>query len=117
MTLRKWIQFEYIAGFLMTFIVYIHLDFSILYFFLLLFLPDLSMLGYLVNKDVGAKIYNLVHHLSLPTVIITLSILLNLTTYLMFSSIWIAHIFLDRALGYGLKYQNSFKETHLQKIT
>lgn len=79
---------------------YLHsLDFSILLFFLLLFLPDLSMLGYLVNKDVGAKIYNLAHHLSLPTVFITLSTLLNSTTYLMLSIIWIAHIFLDRALG------------------
>lgn len=117
MSLRKWIQFEYVVGFLMTFIIYIHLDFSILLFFLLLFLPDLSMLGYLVNSNIGAKFYNLAHHLSLPTVIITLSILLNSTTYLTLSIIWIAHIFLDRALGYGLKYQNSFRETHLQKIT
>jgi len=27
--------------------------------------------------------------------------------------IWTAHIAMDRALGYGLKYPTSFKKTHL----
>nr|WP_276563238.1 DUF4260 family protein [Lysinibacillus xylanilyticus] len=27
-----------------------------------------------------------------------------------------AHIFLDRALGYGLKYEEAFNKTHLQQI-
>lgn len=27
--------------------------------------------------------------------------------------IWIAHIGFDRALGYGLKYQTAFGDTHL----
>jgi hypothetical protein len=30
--------------------------------------------------------------------------------------IWIAHIGVDRALGYGLKYPSSFKDTHLQRV-
>jgi hypothetical protein len=29
--------------------------------------------------------------------------------------IWITHIGVDRAVGYGLKYPSSFKETHLQE--
>jgi hypothetical protein len=27
--------------------------------------------------------------------------------------IWLAHIGLDRALGYGLKYPTAFRHTHL----
>ncbi len=30
--------------------------------------------------------------------------------------IWIAHIGLDRALGYGLKYSTGFGDTHLGRI-
>ena len=30
--------------------------------------------------------------------------------------IWIAHIGLDRAIGYGLKYASGFKETHLARV-
>jgi hypothetical protein len=32
------------------------------------------------------------------------------------SLIWLAHIGLDRAVGYGLKYPTAFKETHLQRV-
>ena len=30
--------------------------------------------------------------------------------------IWITHIGVDRALGYGLKYPTAFKDTHLQRV-
>jgi hypothetical protein len=30
--------------------------------------------------------------------------------------IWLAHIGVDRALGYGLKYPDGFKDTHLQRV-
>ncbi|TKB06494.1 MAG: DUF4260 family protein, partial [Mesorhizobium sp.] len=30
--------------------------------------------------------------------------------------IWIAHIAIDRALGYGLKLSSSFQDTHLGRI-
>jgi hypothetical protein len=30
--------------------------------------------------------------------------------------IWLTHIGLDRALGYGLKYPTHFKDTHLQRV-
>jgi hypothetical protein len=30
--------------------------------------------------------------------------------------IWLAHIGIDRALGYGLKYRTGFANTHLGRI-
>ena len=30
--------------------------------------------------------------------------------------VWLAHIGFDRVLGYGLKYPEGFKETHLQRV-
>jgi hypothetical protein len=35
---------------------------------------------------------------------------------LLFAIIWMAHIGLDRMLGYGLKYPTFFKDTHLQRV-
>ena len=30
--------------------------------------------------------------------------------------IWLSHIGIDRAIGYGLKYPSAFKDTHLQRV-
>ena len=30
--------------------------------------------------------------------------------------IWLTHIGVDRAIGYGLKYPTGFKDTHLQRV-
>ena len=30
--------------------------------------------------------------------------------------IWVTHIGVDRAIGYGLKYPTGFKDTHLQRV-
>ena len=30
--------------------------------------------------------------------------------------IWIAHIGMDRMLGFGLKYPTRFSDTHLQRV-
>jgi len=86
-------------------------------FFAILFLaPDLFMVGYLLNPRLGAALYNLVHTLSLPFVLLLTGYLLHWHVAPALSLIWIAHIALDRLLGYGLKYPTFFKDTHLQHI-
>ena len=87
-----------------------------LLFVLLLLTPDLFMLGYPINKTVGAACYNLVHTYVLP---LSLFCLLWLSGYQSQSPlilIWTAHIGLDRMLGYGLKYPSGFRDTHLNKV-
>ncbi|WP_332650211.1 DUF4260 domain-containing protein [Lysinibacillus sp. 54212] len=116
MHLQNWIRKEYIIGFICIFIIYIGLDYSILLFFMLLLVPDVSMVGYVMNTKIGVLLYNIVHHLSLPTILLTICIRFNIDPLIPISLIWIAHILMDRALGFGLKYTNNFKETHLQKI-
>ncbi len=86
--------------------------------FLLLFLwPDFGMLGYLANVKLGAALYNLAHFVALPAALVALSLLTHRGGLLSFSLIWIAHIQLDRALGFGLKYPTFFKDTHLQRVS
>lgn len=88
-------------------------DFSIMMFLLLLFVPDISMFGYIINTKIGSYLYNSCHHLLLPTLLLLLGLWLNQSTILMVSLIWLSHIFMDRLLGYGLKFPNSFHDTHL----
>lgn len=81
-------------------------------FFLLFFTPDLSFAGYLVNPRVGAVAYNLVHILSLPLILIALGLTSQSLLFLgSFGLIWVAHIGLDRMVGYGLKYPDGFTHT------
>jgi hypothetical protein len=85
--------------------------------FAVLFLaPDLSFLGYLAGPRVGALIYNAVHTTLAPIVLGGASFLLEWQTGFALSFIWAAHVGLDRALGYGLKYRTGFGFTHLGRV-
>lgn len=81
-------------------------------FTLLFLLPDLSMLGYLRNPEWGAPIYNAGHSYIGPA--FTAGLLVAYApAWLPLIAIWTAHIGFDRLLGYGLKYPNAFRATHL----
>src|SRR5579862_3554180 len=88
---------------------------SWLQFALLFLLPDLSMLGYATNIRLGAITYNAVHTYVGPLVLAGYSFASNRPAIVSFSLIWIAHISLDRMLGFGLKYPTRFNDTHLNQ--
>jgi hypothetical protein len=75
--------------------------------------PDLSMLGYLQSPCWGARIYNAAHTYVVPIVLGLSALLTRADVLLPFALIWISHIGIDRALGYGLKYSDGFGFTHL----
>ncbi len=116
MTPKIWIRLEGALGLLFCIIIYFHLDFNIFIFFICLFLPDLFMLGYLINSKAGAFLYNLGHVFVFPLISLLFAVITTKQIFLMIALIWAAHIFLDRMIGYGLKYDKGFKVTHLQKL-
>lgn len=85
-------------------------------FGILFLAPDLSMLGYLINKKIGAEMYNSFHNYFVPVVMFGVSWFIGELTGIAIALIWIAHIGFDRVLGYGLKYPTAFKDTHMQKV-
>jgi hypothetical protein len=85
-------------------------------FALLILVPDLSMLGYLRNPRTGALVYNIGHSYAAPLLLLGISVLFNAAAGIMVSLVWIAHIALDRVLGFGLKLPTGFKDTHLRKL-
>ncbi|MBP0112347.1 MULTISPECIES: DUF4260 domain-containing protein [Bradyrhizobium] len=85
--------------------------------YLLLFLaPDLCFLAYLSDARFGAIVYNAAHSYMAPVTLMTLGFGLASPLTLSIALIWLAHIGIDRALGYGLKYSAGFGFTHLGRI-
>jgi hypothetical protein len=82
-------------------------------YLLLLFLPDLSMLGYLGGPTVGARVYNLAHVSVWALVLGGVGVWLGRPLLVAGGLVWLAHLGADRALGYGLKYEDTFGHTHL----
>ncbi|MGX7129615.1 DUF4260 domain-containing protein [Enterococcus wangshanyuanii] len=109
------LKLESISLFLIALFFYFSIfKFSWISLLIFLFVPDLSMIGYLFGNQLGAYVYNLVHHLLLPTILLALGLSFDSSFLLMSSLILFIHIFMDRSLGYGLKYLDSFHHTHLQ---
>ena len=79
----------------------------------LLFVPDIFMVGYAQSKKLGALIYNIGHTHLLPAIIALYGLHGHRPLALAVGLIWLAHIGMDRLLGYGLKYDDDFKHTHL----
>ena len=83
---------------------------------LVFFVPDVSFAAYLAGPRVGAIIYNAAHSYMAPMALMTTGFGMNSPLTLSIAMIWLAHIGIDRALGYGLKYSAGFGFTHLGRI-
>jgi hypothetical protein len=85
-------------------------------FAVLLLAPDLSMVGYMRNAVLGSAMYNAAHTLIVPALLLAIMLVLESLIGVHIALIWFAHIFMDRTVGYGLKYAAGFKQTHLNRI-
>jgi hypothetical protein len=92
------------------------LDYSWWLFAAFFLAPDIGMLGYLVNTKTGAITYNIFHHKGVAIVFYLSGILLNMPVCMFIGIVMFAHSSFDRVLGYGLKYSDNFKNTHLGAI-
>jgi len=96
-------------------IAYSKLGFGWGTFALYFLVPDISLIGYLAGSKIGAISYNLVHSYIGPMILLGVG-LVSIPALYCVGLIWIAHIGFDRALGYGLKYADGFRFTHLGNI-
>lgn len=84
----------------------------------LLLAPDLSMLAYYAGPKIGAAVYNAVHSWVTAVALFFLAFYAGGGDTLLLSLPFIlgAHIGFDRALGFGLKKESGFKDTHLGRL-
>jgi hypothetical protein len=113
----RWtLRAESIAAFVAGVAIYTSAGGALLFFIPLLLAPDISMAGYLINPRFGALIYNLVHGDAPGIVLALLGWWLPAPLLLMAGGVLIAHVGMDRASGYGLKYPTAFGDTNLGPI-
>lgn len=110
------LKLEGLAVFLLALAIYWQQSFSWSLFWSTVLLPDVALLGYLVNAKVGARMYNITHSKLLPSALAVVAIAMGNTLFSALALIWFVHIGVDRMLGYGLKYPEGFKATHLGAI-
>jgi hypothetical protein len=109
-------RLEALAVFVACLCLYAYLGFNWLLFIALLLVFDIFMLGYAVSEKVGAISYNIGHSFVPPAMLVIAGVVFETQLLVALSIIWCAHIGLDRALGYGLKYPGGFTKTHLGMI-
>jgi hypothetical protein len=78
--------------------------------------PDLSFAACLAGPKVGAIVYNAAHSYMAPMALMVTGFGMASPLTLSIAIIWLAHIGIDRALGFGLKYPAGFGFTHLGRI-
>jgi uncharacterized membrane protein len=97
-------------------VLYLQLNGNALWLLPLLLAPDLSMAGYLAGPRAGAIVYNLLHNLALAIVTLAVGWLGGIAVLALAGAILLAHVGMDRTLGYGLKLPTDFRDTHLGRI-
>lgn len=110
------LKLEELALFGLSIFAFTYTNFEWWYYLAFFFAPDIGMIGYIINPKLGAISYNLFHHRLIALGVYIAGIYLN-NEWLTFSGIILfGHISFDRILGYGLKYSDSFHNTHLGKL-
>jgi len=114
--MKQLIQLEELAMFLFGIYLFNQLSYSWWWFLALILTPDIGMLGYLINKEVGAITYNLFHHKAVALLLYVWGIYQTSEALQLAGVILFSHASMDRMMGYGLKTFKGFKFTHLGAI-
>jgi len=107
------IQIEELTMFLGCIYLFSRLNLKWWWFPALLLVPDLGMIGYLINPTIGAVLYNIVHFKGTAVAIGLYGLAKGNKTLMLAGIILLAHSTMDRGIGTGLKYFDSFWHTNL----
>ena len=101
--MKTTLKFEEVAQFILGIFLFSQLDYAWWVFPALLLLPDIGMIGYLIDTKAGAISYNLFHHKAIAITFIILGMLFWGDFYTLVGVILFSHSTMDRVFGYGLK--------------
>jgi len=113
---RTWLRLEGLAAFVLGLALFGAGGGNWLFLIPLLLLPDVSAAGFLAGPRIGTFTYNLVHNWVPGIVMLGIGAWLGSPTVLLVAAILVAHVGMDRAVGYGLKLPSSFHDTHLGRM-
>lgn len=111
--MKNLIKLEEFMFFLLSIFLFSQLSYPIWWLLVLFLVPDLGMLGYMFGTEVGAIVYNAVHHRGVSIGLYIIGSMLGSEIMLLIAIVLFSHSSLDRVFDYGLKYGDDFKHTHL----
>lgn len=111
--MKSVLKLEELLQFALGIYLFSTLSYTWWWFLVLILLPDIGMLGYLINTKTGALTYNVFHHKGLAILFFLAGIYFEIKVMQLIGTILFSHAALDRVFGYGLKYADNFKNTHL----
>ncbi len=115
-TIELILRGEALILFLAGVLLYLQLNGHPLWLLPLLLAPDISMIGYVRGSRVGAVTYNAVHNLATAIIVLAVGWFAAIAPLALAGAILVAHVGMDRSLGYGLKLPTDFRDTHLGRI-
>ena len=114
--MKTTLKLEELVMFFLGIFAFNQLDSAWWWFLILILTPDIGMLGYLINTKIGAIVYNVFHYKGLAILIYLIGIYYLNDIVKLIGVILFSHASFDRIFGYGLKYFDNFKHTHLEEI-
>jgi hypothetical protein len=113
---RTWLRLEGLAAFAAGLGIFGATGGNWLFIIPLLLLPDVSAAGFLVGHRVGTFTYNAIHNWVPGLAVLALGAWLASPVVVLAGAVLVAHVGMDRAVGYGLKLPSSFHDTHLGRM-
>src|SRR5262245_49275191 len=110
---RTWLRLEGLAALIAGVVLYGRLGGDWLWFIPALLAVDISLAGYLRGPAVGATVYDFAHNWAVGLLVLGLGAMLGIGFIALAGAVLIAHVGMDRAVGYGLKLKSSAHATHL----
>lgn len=114
--MKNTLKLEELGLFVLGIYLFNQLDYAWWWFLVLIFVPDLSMIGYVFGDKWGALCYNSFHHRGMAIALYLIGIYFSNSLIQLSGIMLFAHSSMDRMFGYGLKYETGFKFTHLGEI-
>jgi len=111
--MNRLLKLEEFGLFLLSIILFAKLSYVWWIYPLFLLAPDLGLIGYALGPRIGAVTYNTTHHVGLAAVLYVIGILFFTPVLALIGVVVLGHSIIDRVLGFGLKYGDSFQHTHL----
>lgn len=94
-------------------VAYLWLGYPLLWFLVLFFSFDISIIGYAINTRVGAITYNAVHSFIGPALLVTIGLITANTMCTGYALIWFSHLGFDRMIGFGFMKPTQFGDSNL----
>lgn len=111
--MKALLKIEEVFLFFLSIFLFAKLEIAWWWFPVLLFTPDIGMVGYFFNNKIGAIIYDVIHHRAVSISIYVIGAMVFSQVIQLIGIILFAHSTLDRVFDFGLKYPDNFKHTHL----